>query len=484
VQPPVHAAPTDTGWLERLTYGVNATSLADYRRLGREAYLERQLDPAPASLPTGVQAQIDALEVSRKSAQQLLEEVTAENKRVNAISDGAEKEQAKKILNDRGSELAHQAARRHLLRAVYDPQQLREQLEWFWLNHFSVHQYKANVRWLVADYDERAIRPHVLGHFRDLVLATLRHPAMLQYLDNAQNSVGHINENYARELMELHTLGVDGGYTQADVQSLARVLTGVGVSVAPEPKLRPEWQRLYVRDGAFEFNPARHDFSPKQLFGQRIEGQGFGEVEAAVDLLVRQPACARFVSRRLAQYFVSDTPPPALVERMAKTFTTTDGDLGAVLRTMFSAREWQASLGQKFKDPIHYVLSAVRLAYDGRVLVNAHPLMNWLNALGEPLYGHQTPDGYPLSEAGWASSGQVSRRFEIARAIGGGGGGLFDPEDGSHPMSGGFPQLASRAYYDVIEAKLSSATRQSLDRATSQVEWNTFLLASPEFNYR
>jgi uncharacterized protein (DUF1800 family) len=153
---------------------------------------------------------------------------------------------------------------------------------------------------------------------------------------------------------------------------------------------------------------------------------------------------------------------------------------------MFSAPEWQASLGQKFKDPIHYVLSAVRLAYDGRVLVNAHPLMNWLNALGEPLYGHQTPDGYPLSEAGWASSGQVSRRFEIARAIGGGGGGggLFDPEDGSHPMSGGFPQLASRAYYDVIEAKLSSATRQALDRATSQVEWNTFLLASPEFNYR
>ena len=171
------------------------------------------------------------------------------------MPDGADKEQARKALNDRGNKLAYEAIRRNLLRAVYSPAQLQEQMVWFWLNHFSVFEYKANLRWLVGDYEERAIRPHVFGHFKDLVMATLEHPAMLQYLDNNQNAAGHINENYARELLELHTLGVGGGYSQQDVQELARVLTGVGINVGASPRLKPEMQRLYVRSGAFEFNP-------------------------------------------------------------------------------------------------------------------------------------------------------------------------------------------------------------------------------------
>ena len=487
-QQPVRAVPTaeaiDVARLERVTYGLNTSSIAEYRRLGPRAFLDAQLAARPAPLPAAIQAEIDALEITRADPVVLLAEVNAENKRINALADGADKEQARKALNDRANRLAYEAARRDLLRAVYSPAQLREQLAWFWLNHFSVFQYKANVRWLVADYEEHAIRPHVLGHFRDLVMATLRHPAMLQYLDNAQNAAGHINENYARELMELHTLGVDGGYQQQDVQALAHVLTGVGINVGEAPKLKPDWQPLYKRDGAFEFNPARHDFSTKQLLGRTIAGRGFHEVEEAVDLLVRQPACARFVSRRLAQYFVADNPPQALVDRMAATFSSSDGDIAAVVRTMLEAPEFDAARGGKFKDPMHYVVSAVRLAYDGRVILNTHPIVNWLNALGEPLYGRQTPDGYPLGETGWASSGQVSRRFEIAKTIASGSGGLFDPEDGSHPATGGFPQLASRVYYDVFEPRLSATTRSALERATSQVEWNTFLLASPEFNYR
>ena len=477
------SAVADAPWLERVTYGINATTLADYSRLGRSAFLDYQLRDQPIAAPATVEAAINALEINHADPLHLLEEVNAENKRINALADGPDKEQARKALNDRSNQLAYEAARRHLLRAVYSPAQLREQLSWFWLNHFSVHQYKANVRWLLADYEEHAIRPNVLGHFRDLVLATLRHPAMLQYLDNAQNAAGHVNENYARELMELHTLGVDAGYQQQDVQSLAHILTGVGLNTGPAPNLKSEWRSLYVRDGAFEFNPARHDFAPKQLLGTPITGHGFHEVEQAIDILVHQPACARFISRQLAQYFVADNPSPALVERMTKTFVATDGEIAAVLRTLFLAPEFSASLGAKFKDPMHYVISAVRLAYDGRTVVNTHPLVNWLNALGEPLYGRQTPDGYPLGEAGWASSGQVSRRFEIAKAVASGSGGLFDPEDGSHPLSGGFPQLASRTYYDAFEPRLSNATRTALDRATSQVEWNTFLLASPEFNY-
>jgi uncharacterized protein (DUF1800 family) len=368
---------------------------------------------------------------------------------------------------------------------LYSPAQLQEQLDWFWLNHFSVFQYKANDAWLVGDYAENAIRPHALGHFRDLLLATLTHPAMLQYLDNAQNAAGHINENYARELMELHTLGVGSGYTQQDIQELARVLTGVGVNMSGnEPKLKPEWQKLYRHQRAFEFNPARHDFGGKTLLGKHVDGGGFDEVEQAVDLLVSQPACAQFVSRKLAVYFVSDDPPRSLTDRMAKTFQKTHGDIAEVLDTLFKSREFEASLGAKFKDPMHYVISTMRLAYDGKPVMNTHPVVNWLNALGEPLFGRQTPDGYPLTESGWASSGQISRRFEIARAIGSGNGGLFEPEDGSRPTSTGFPQLSGRLYFTAVEPYLSTHARAALDRAGSQVEWNTFLLASPDFNYR
>jgi uncharacterized protein (DUF1800 family) len=473
----------DALWLERVTFGIDSAAVSDFRRLGRERFLERQLEARDSALPAPIAAQIGALEVTHADPAQWLAEVNAQYKTINAMPDGADKEQARKTLNDRGNKLGYEAIRRDLLRAVYSQNQLQEQMTWFWLNHFSVHQYKANLRWLVGDYEEHAIRPHALGHFKDLVLATLQHPAMLQYLDNNQNSAGHINENYARELMELHTLGVDGGYSQQDVQQLARVLTGVGINVGDAPKLKPEWQALYVRRGAFEFNPARHDFGPKVLLGRSVGGKGFGEVEQAVTLIVQQPACARFISRQLAIYFVADNPPPQLVERMAQTFMRSDGDIAAVLHTMFLAREFNATLGTKYKDPMRFVIAAVRFAYDGRPISNTHPLLNWLNGLGEAPYGRQTPDGYPLTELDWASSGQISRRFEIARLIGSGNAGLFDPEDGGAATSSGFPQLSNRLYFEAVEPFLAAQTRDALNRASSQQEWNTFLLSSPDFSY-
>jgi uncharacterized protein (DUF1800 family) len=240
---------------------------------------------------------------------------------------------------------------------------------------------------------------------------------------------------------------------------------------------------LYRRSGAFEFNPARHDFGAKTLLGVTIEGSGFDEVEKAVTLIVRQPACAHFISAQLATYFVADNPPPQLVERMAQTFMHTDGDIVAVLRTLFLAREFNAALGTKFKDPMRFVISAVRFSYDGRPINNTHPMLNWLNGLGEAPFGRLTPDGYPLTELSWASSGQMSRRFEIARAIGGGNAGLFDPEDGTAALTGGFPQLSNRLYFEGVEPFLAAPTREALNRAVSQQEWNTFLLSSPDFNY-
>jgi uncharacterized protein (DUF1800 family) len=475
----------DIQWLDRVTYGPTTATVDEYVKLGRRRFLNEQLHPKDVRLPQPAAAQIDALEISHKDGAELLAYVNRENQRINAITDDAQKQTERKALGDKGNKLAYEAARREILRALYSPTQLHEQMTWLWLDHFSVFQYKANDSWLVGDYAEQAIRPHALGHFRDLVMATLTHPAMLQYLDNAQNANGHINENYARELMELHTLGVGSGYTQQDIQELARVLTGVGVNASGnEPKLKPEWQRLYRHQGAFEFNPARHDFGPKTLLGKHIDGSGFDEVEQAVDLIVSQPACAQFVARKLATYFVSDNPPRSLTDRMAKTFQKTHGDIAEVLESLFKSREFEASLGSKFKDPMHFVISTARLAYDGKPIVNTHPIVNWLNALGEPLFGRQTPDGYPLTESGWASSGQISRRFEIARAIGNGNGGLFDPEDGTPATTSGFPQLSTRLYYTTVEPFLSANARTALDRAGSQLEWNTFLLASPDFNYR
>ena len=473
----------DAVWLERTSFGLDSATVADYRRLGRAGYLEEQLHGPPEELPAPIAAQIQQLTAHEADPLRRLQELQQRRKAINAMAEGPDRDQARKLLNDEGGQSAYRAIRLELLRAVYSPAQLREQMVWFWLNHFSVFQYKADLRWLILDYEEQAIRPYALGRFRDLVLATLEHPAMLQYLDNSQNAAGHINENYARELMELHTLGVNGGYSQEDVQQLARVLTGVGVNAGPAPQLRPELRGLYVRRGAIEFNPARHDFSPKVLLGQRVSGRGFAEVEHAVTLIVQQKACARFVSRELAVYFMGDAPPSRLVDAMAATFQRTDGDIAATLRTLLLSPEFAAARVPKFKDPVHYVLSSARLAYDGHTISNSRPLLDWLNALGEAPFGRQTPDGYPLVASSWESPGQMSRRFEIARAIGTGNVHLFDAEDGGTATTSGFPQLSNRLYYEGIEPFLSATTRTALGQANSPQEWNTFLLASPEMNY-
>ena len=473
------------GALNRLSWGINSGTWRQAEKLGYQGWLEQQLQARPAALPAPVQAQIDAMTISQQSLPDLVLGMEQRRKDSDKIAGDDEKKAAQQAYQQEMNRLAREAATRSLLRALYSPNQLQEQMTWFWMNHFSVHQGKSNLRAIVGDYEDTAIRAHALGKFRDLLAATLRHPAMIRYLDNEQNAASHINENYARELMELHTLGVDGGYSQKDVQELARILTGVGVNLnANAPPVKKELQAQYVRQGLFEFNPNRHDYGDKVFLGQAVRGRGLAEVNEALDRLSRHPATAHFVSRKLAMYFVADEPPPALVERMAATFLSSDGDIAATLRTMFYSAEFAQSLDHKFKDPVHYVVSAVRLAYDDKTILNAGPVLNWLNRMGEPLYGRPTPDGYPLTQSGWASPGQMTTRFEIAKAIGSGSAGLFKT-DGPQPQErAAFPQLANALYYQSLQKTLRPATRTALEQATSPQEWNSLLLSSPDLMYR
>jgi len=482
---PAHVAAADAAWLDRLSWGASASSAQQLQRLGRDAWLQRQLHPPKnTSLPPAVQAQIDAMTITRTPMIELVRTMETQRREANAIADDAQKQAAHQAYQQEMNRLEREAASRMLLRSLYSPDQLREQMTWFWFNHFNIHQHKHNLRAMVGDYEDQ-LRAHALGRFRDLLGASAFHPAMLLYLDNAQNATARINENYARELLELHTLGVDGGYTQRDVQELARVLTGLGVRLDDEPRrLKPALQPYHVQRGLMEFNPARHDFGDKQLLGQTIRGTGLPEIEQVLDRLAHHPSTARFVSRKLAQYFVADMPPPALVERMAQRFLQTDGRIDEVLKAMVDSPEFNASLGRKFKDPMHYVVSAVRLAYDDKPILNTGPMLNWLNRLGEAPYNRQTPDGYPLDETAWAAPGQMNTRFEIARAVGSGAAGLFKSEGMMPVERPAFPQLANPLYYDAIAARLAPATRQALDQATSPQEWNAFLLASPEFMHR
>jgi len=481
----VNPAPTarDIALIDAVTWGVSGSTVKAFQAMGAEAWLQAQLRPsADSRLPETAQTQINALPSAKKSALDLAVEFDAQGHAANQIKDPDQKAAAQHTFQQAMTDIAHQAATRTILRALYAPDQLRERMTWFWFNHFNVHQYKANVRVLVGDYEDRAIRAHALGRFRDLLEATVRHPAMLRYLDNADNAAGHINENYAREIMELHTMGVGSGYTQKDVEELARILTGVGIDIKPEnPKLKPELQGKFIRDGLFEFNPARHDFGDKVFLGHVIKGRGFVEIEEVLDILSREPATAHHISREIATYFMSDDPPSTLVDRMAQAFTNTDGDIASVLETLFRAPEFTASLGKRFKDPARYVFSAVRLAYDDKVILNSAPIQNWLNRLAEGLYNHQTPDGYPMMSSAWNGSGQMMTRFEIARQVGSNSAGLFKSAEPDAVDKPAFPLLENALYFSSLNRTLGSPTRAALDEAISPQDWNTLFLSSPEF---
>lgn len=329
------------------------------------------------------------------------------------------------------------------LRAIYSERQLQQVMDDFWLNHFNVFAGKGEVRWYLTSYERDVIQPRAFGKFKDLVTATAESPAMLFYLDNflsadpnaaqrlaaeraarqmrrgpygypprtqpqAQNKKQQrgLNENYGRELMELHTLGVDGGYTQKDVTEVARAFTGWTIE---KPREYPQ----------FKFDERLHDPDPKIVLGKKIHAGGMKDGEEVIALLAKNPNTARFISTKLARRFVSDTPPPALVDRMAKTFQKSDGDVREVLRTMiYSPEFWSRSaVRAKVKTPFELVVSSVRAL--GTDVDTPMPLVGWIGRIGEPLYQCQPPTGYSDKAETWVNTGSLLNRLNFSLALAG-----------------------------------------------------------------
>ncbi|HEY1578260.1 MAG TPA: DUF1800 domain-containing protein [Terracidiphilus sp.] len=308
-----------------------------------------------------------------------------------------------------------------LTRDVYSNAQLQEVMTDFWMNHFNVFLHKNDeTPYYLVSFERDVIRPRALGKFEDLLQATAHSPAMMLYLDNA-SSIGPdsmaaeraqfrqndkkkregLNENYARELMELHTVGVNGGYTQADVTQVARILTGWTIE-------KPQ------RGGEFQFEPRRHEPGAKTVMGKKFKEQGEQEGRELLHMLATKPETAQFISRKLAVRFVSDDPPQALVDRMAKTFLSTEGDTSAILSTLFHSPEfWDANVYRaKVKTPIEFVVSAARAS--NAEIDNLQPLANAMREMGMPLYGCVTPNGYSWSADTWVSTNALVNRMNFA----------------------------------------------------------------------
>jgi len=327
-------------------------------------------------------------------------------------------------------------------RAVYSERQLQQVMDDFWFNHFNVYAAKGEDRYYLTSYERDVIGPHALGKFRDLVTGSAKSPAMLFYLDNflsadpraaerraearaARRMWGRprrpapgnpppakkkqqrgLNENYGRELMELHTLGVDGGYTQKDVTEVARCFTGWTIE---KPRENPQ----------FLFDERLHDPDKKTVLGKTIHAGGIKDGQRVIDLLVRHPSTAKFISTKIARRFVADTPPPALVARMAGTFRSTDGDIRAVLRVMiYSPEFWtREAYRAKVKTPFEYVVSTARAL--GTDVDTPMPLVQWIARIGEPLYQCQPPTGYPDKAEAWVNAGALLNRLNFSLALAG-----------------------------------------------------------------
>ena len=515
--------------LNRVGYGPRPGDVEKVREMGLQKYIDQQLHPERID-DAGMVARLSGLVTVNLSSREISEQyeqpqLELRQQRKQQAAAAPPNGQAPQRPNPdtmtpemrraaRGGALPQQQAQavlvelqeQKLLRAIYSERQLQEVLTDFWFNHFNVDARKGRDRFLLTEYEREAIRPNVLGKFRDLLGATAKSPAMLFYLDNFQSvdpnagaarggrglrpgvTIGRgrggftmpipmprpqqqaraprgLNENYGRELMELHTLGVEGGYTQKDVTEVARAFTGWTID---NPR----------QGGGFQFNARMHDEREKVVLGHRIKAGGINDGEQVLDILASHPSTARFIATKLARRFVGDTPPASLVDRLAAKFKDTKGDLREVMRTLLTSPEFESpeAYRAKVKTPLEFIVSAVRAA--GAEVVNSRQLVNSMQQLGMPLYQCQPPTGYKDTADAWTNTGALVNRMNFATTL------ASNRQMGMGP--GQLQALGSRDTLldTIINGDVSETTRATVAKASTVPQMVALTLGSPEFQRR
>ena len=479
--------------LNRIGFGPAPGDIERVREIGLKAYIDRQLRPERID-DTAMEERLAAFETLSKTSRDLADEYF--------LPAQMARRQGQQVRGERQAIVELMQAK--VLRAAYSERQLQEVMVDFWFNHFNVFVGKGQVRLYLNEHERDAIRPHALGKFADLLRATAESPAMLFYLDNwqssapegartlqqngmrpgrrfdraatlpdapaAQNRRRGLNENYARELMELHTLGVDGGYTQKDVQEVARAFTGWTIA---NPR----------QGGSFRFEPRMHDAGEKSVLGHRIAaGGGKEDGERILDLLAKHRSTARFIATKLARRFVADDPPTSVVDRAAKRFAETDGDIREVVKSIVTAPEFFAAhaLRAKVKSPFEFVISSVRAT--GTTGGNGQALVQAIRNLGMPLYGCQPPTGYADTAEAWVNSGALLNRMNFAVSLTTTlqrGAGRSPRNDVQVPKS-----AADAVIRSSLAGEVSASTAETVARATTDAQALALVLGSPEFQRR
>jgi len=482
--------------LNRLGFGPRPGQVEQIEKTGLENWIQAQLHPENIA-DLVVDARLAQIPALRLSAAGLLDQYPPQDiaaKRLGMKIEDYQKHMQELAKQPGGmnsppfkdpNEIVNEVMEAKIIRAVYSERQLAEQLSDFWFNHFNIFIYKDLDRWYLIPYERDTIRPHVLGKFHDLLEATAKSPAMLFYLDNSSSAGPHafdrlksrpvvrarpggklpplgprrgLNENYGRELMELHTLGVDSGYKQEDVIEVARAFTGWTIE---SPRENP----------VFYFDERIHDFDSKRVLGKNIKGGGIKDGEQVLDLLAKNQHTARHISLQLAEHFVSDDPPPALVARMAKTFQKSKGDIRAVMTAMiYSPEFWsRAAFRAKVKTPFELVASTARAL--GADVDQPLQLAQWVSRIGEPLYQCLPPNGYSDKAVTWVSTGALLNRVNFAVALTSNKvrGAQVDISSLVGTDVGANPQLALyRIESEFLSGQVSDSTRATLEKEMTE----------------
>jgi len=498
--------------LNRLAYGPRPGEIDSVARVGVGRWIESQLD-ASASEPAlkAAERQFDILRLSPDELASRAAKVMRQRRAdKNGGNNQEERGRGAGKSPDDPRHLAGQFQQLALTRGVLAENQLREVMADFWTNHFNVVLTKGADRYLLPGYIERTIRPHVLGRFEDLLLAVAQSPAMLFYLDNVRSVAPGseppalrnarfrrfqspradslraklptgINENYARELLELHTLGVDGGYTQQDVINTARILTGWSME-------RPD------RGAGFEYHDWAHDRGEKVVLGTRFPaGHGKDEGERLLRFLAAQPATMHHISAKLCQRFVSDEPPDGCIDDAVQAWRESHGDLRQVLRAIFRSPDFwaPAAVNHKFKTPLEFVVSAARAVH--ATPDTAPQLATAVARLGQPLYLQASPAGYPAVEAEWANSGALLERMNVASALAAGRLGRLTPDlDRLVAGTGSSSEIVTALGVQLFAGNLSAHSTEVIGREASDpppgVDARAYAVAlalgAPEFQRR